>query len=284
MKAALDSSYDRPSPAQAAAARQAGVRMWWGYLATDQRPGSFNLAAPWRRADFDVVRQAGLGAGAFVSGWDDPDALRRLGAAWGISALALDDEAAIRGRTMPDWRPTFLARLGGGLYGGQAAHDIAAPFHIAALYPAGGCPGATWPPGWSRPATPCGWQCQGTHTELGLSVDRMVLDDAIGGRDVIDLQNDPVARDWNQKISDMWAMLQSGAPFASSQWKDPATFTGDTWPTTELKGVMAALEALSAQLATIPAGGGLTAAQAQQLAYLTAAVARLSSHLGVGTA
>lgn len=174
---AFDSSFDAPSLAQAQAAKAAGIGFWWGYLATRAGVG---LAAPWPRMAFWNVQQAGLGCGAMVSGWDDPVALRQLADSWGIPLLALDDEDGIRRLSTPDWRPAFLAAAGAGHYGLQERLTIRAPFRIAALYPRGGCTGATWPTS-TPPAGPHGWQCQGTHTELGLSVDRSALDDWFRG-------------------------------------------------------------------------------------------------------
>lgn len=177
----LDSSSDAPSLDQARAAKAAGIGFWWGYLATKPDVG---LEAPWSELAFWNVLQAGLGCGAFVSGWDDPGALRQLAQVWGIHLLALDDEDGIRPLTQPDWRPAFLAAAGAGHYGLQERLTIPAPFRIAALYPAGGCTGATWPTS-PPPAMPHGWQCQGTHTEFGRSVDRAALDDWFGG-DTVD--------------------------------------------------------------------------------------------------
>lgn len=180
----LDSSFDAPTLDQARAAKAAGVGIWWGYLATVQRAGAFHLAAPWSELAFWNVLQAGLRAGAFVSGWDDPVALRELGGRWGVPLLALDDEDGIRDLSAPgvaDWRPPFLGALGGGLYGLRARHNIAAPFHIVARYP-GGDPQASWDPdAGPRPPTPCGWQSRGTHTEFGLSVDSGWYDDSFAG-------------------------------------------------------------------------------------------------------
>lgn len=172
----LDSSFDAPTLAQAQAAKAAGIGFWWGYLATKPNVG---LAAPWSELAFWNVRQAGLGCGAFVSGWDDPVALRTLATSWGIPLLALDDEDGIRPLTSPDWRPPFLSALGGGHYGNVARLTLPAQFRIMANYPTGGCTGATWLG--SPPPMPHGWQCRGTHTEFGLSVDRSVMDDWFGG-------------------------------------------------------------------------------------------------------
>lgn len=175
MIAYRDSSFDRPTLAQARAARAAGVRAWGGYIAT--APG-VGLAAPWSRQDFANVQQAGLAALAFCSGGDDAAALRRLAAQWGVR-LMLDVESGIRGDG--SWVDPFLAVSGAGLYGLCAVHYHAAPAHVVARYP-GGDPGATWDSLCPRPAGLLGWQSQGTHTDpiTGLSVDSGWLDDGFG--------------------------------------------------------------------------------------------------------
>ena len=168
----LDSSIARPTAAQADQARAAGVGIWSGYLATVP-PEGVNLAASWTLADFEAARRCGSPPLAFCSGWDDPAALRRLAAAWRVR-LCLDCEDRIRGDGA--WVDPFLQASGAGLYGLLAVHYHPAPFHVAALYPVAGCPGASWPTA-DRPPTPCSWQCQGTHDEFGVSVDRGVYDD-----------------------------------------------------------------------------------------------------------
>lgn len=182
MSWALDSSYDRPTAAQAAAAKAAGIGWWFGYLATVRAPGSFNLVSPWGRASFQVLQAAGLRAGAFCSGWDDPTLLRQLAAEWGLVCL-LDHEPGIR----PDgpWVQPWLDASGFGLYATRSLQGYRAPYRIAAEYPAAGCTGGTWPV-MPAPSEPHGWQCQGTHTEFGLSVDRSALDDWFGGTDMTD--------------------------------------------------------------------------------------------------
>lgn len=170
-----DSSIDRPTPAQARAAYAAGVRVWGGYLGT--RPAAeLGLVAVWSREDFAVVQDAGLSAIGFCSGWDDPATAGQLARAWDVRPL-LDDEDGIRLLTTPDWRPAWLSAAGAGLYGVAGRQNIAAPWRIVAEYPDAGCPGAAWPAE-PEPAEPHGWQCQGTHIELGLSVDRIVLTDS----------------------------------------------------------------------------------------------------------
>lgn len=173
----LDSSFDRPTPAQAAAAYAAGVRVWGGYIGTRDGLG---LATRWSQADFQVVKDAGMTAIGFCSGWDDPTGIRALGSAWGVLPC-VDVETGIRtdGLWLDDWLPA----AGGGLYGLASVHYEAgrpigrgAAFNIVANYLAGGCTGETWPSWLSRPAR-CGWQCQGDHQEFGFSVDRSWLDD-----------------------------------------------------------------------------------------------------------
>lgn len=171
MIACLDSSFDAPTEAAALAARAAGIRVWAGYLAT--MPG-VGLAAPWTELAFFNARRCGSTPIAFVSGRDDPAAVRRLAAAWRVRAC-LDVEDGIR----PDgpWVPGWLETSGAGLYGlGRVHRARRAAFHIVARYP-GSDPGATWEPQTPRPPGPCGWQWQGTHTEFGHTVDRSWLDD-----------------------------------------------------------------------------------------------------------
>jgi len=249
----LDSSVDRPTPAQAQAARTAGIGMWWGYLATKPDVG---LLAPWTQADFAVVLEAGLDVGAFVSGWDDPVALRQLAAAWGIPFLALDDEDGIRPLTSPDWRPAFLQASGAGLYGLLERHTIAAPFRIVAAYPAGGCTGATWSTS-PAPPEPHGWQCQGTHTEFGLSVDRSALDDWFGGQTMNAQQA--------QQLQDLWTQLTQAADNATDPAGNPINLG---W---QVSYILSAVRAL--------ASAQLTPDLDQRLTALEAAVARIEKGL-----
>lgn len=182
MIAGLDSSIDRPTPAQAAAAYAAGVRAWGGYL-----PPGLALESPWDRASFEIVQAAGLRAIGFASGNDDPVQVAATARAWGVLGC-LDDEDGIR----PEgpWVQAWLDASGFGLYGLGAVHiGRRAPFHVVALYP-GADPGATWPGGLQRPGTPVGWQWLGTHDEFGVSVDRAWYDDwfwfsgILGGNDM----------------------------------------------------------------------------------------------------
>lgn len=180
MIAGLDSSFDRPDPGTAAAARAAGVRVWGGYIATRAGVG---LAAPWSQADFDVVRNAGLTPIGFCSGRDDPVAIRDLARAWGVLPC-LDVESGIR--EDGPWVQPWLDASGAGLYGNTVVHrGRSAPFYVVAWYgvqpPACTDPGLTWPWWEAAPAAPHGWQFCGTHIEFGLSVDRGWYDDWFAG-------------------------------------------------------------------------------------------------------
>jgi hypothetical protein len=175
MIAGLDSSWDKPTPAQLVQARAHGVRMWSGYLAT--RAG-VNIAAPWTQQDFDRVKAAGLSSIAFCSGKDDPVACKNRAAAWGVR-LCLDVESGIRGDG--PWVQDWLTRSGAGLYGNAPVfHGRRAAFYVLADYP-GSDPHAAWNPHVPRPNGPCGWQWQGTHEEFGCTVDRGWYDDWFAG-------------------------------------------------------------------------------------------------------
>src|SRR5215467_15188426 len=138
MIAGLDSSFDRPTPAQAEAAFAAGFRAWGGYL-----PPGVGLASPWDQASFQVVQQAGLRAIGFASGNDDPAQVAATARAWGVLGC-LDDEPAIRDGT--DWQQAWLDAAGFGHYGlCGAIAGSRARFHIVARYP-GFDPDATWDP------------------------------------------------------------------------------------------------------------------------------------------
>lgn len=194
MIAGLDSSFDAPTLDQAKAAYAAGIRAWGGYLVSTSdeqilaaraagRPAMFGLASPWTRAEFARVQQAGLAAIGFCSGKDDPDLLRAKAAAWNI-LHAVDVEHGIRDDG--PWVSPWVRRAQSGLYGAMSVHyqngeepGRGAAFNILAWYP-GYDPQSTWFDAIElRPPGPCGWQWWGTHTEFGLSVDRMWLDDAI---------------------------------------------------------------------------------------------------------
>lgn len=188
----LDSSFARPTLAQAQAARAAGVRIWGGYLASMDGLG---LATRWSRADFAVVQEAGLRAIGFCSGWDDPVWIRDTAAAWGI-LVCVDVEPGIRddGPWIQGWVRTAAC----GLYGLASVHywdgepvGRDAAFNIVADYLAVGCTGETWPSWLPRPAR-CGWQCRGDHQEFGLEVDRGSYDDWFLGEE--DMTDDQAAK------------------------------------------------------------------------------------------
>jgi hypothetical protein len=210
--AGLDSSYNTPSPAQADAARAAGVGVWCGYLATQPNVG---LAHAWTRDDFEAARRCGGTPLAFCSGHDDPVAVRGLAAAWDVRPC-LDVEPGIR--EDGSWVDGWLAASGAGLYGLLGVHHHAAPFHLVAMYP-GYDPDRTWPLTAPAPATARGWQWQGTHAEFGRSVDRLWLDDWFGGNAMIDpAQLDRI----EASVSDQWGMHAWGSGPKTNQvtyWK-----------------------------------------------------------------
>jgi hypothetical protein len=173
MIAGLDSSFDVPSAAQLTKAKQHGVRMWSGYLAT--KPG-VGFAHRWKKAEFARIKAAGMTAIGFCSGHDDPVACRELAAEWGV-LLCLDVERGIR--SDGPWVRSWLQRSGAGLYGNAPVFaNRQAAFYVLAAYP-GPDPSRTWTtdPHHPRPHGPCGWQWQGTHDEFGCSVDRGWYDD-----------------------------------------------------------------------------------------------------------
>lgn len=176
MIAGLDSSFDRPTPAQVAAAYAAGVRVWGGYFGSADGLG---LATRWSRADFEIVKAAGMTAIGFCSGWDDPNWIRNTAADWSILAC-VDVERGIRDDG--PWAQGWLDASGAGLYGNCGVHaGRRAAFHILAWYP-GFDPGGTWyDVQCARPGGPCAWQWQGGHSEFGIDVDSMWLDDSFGG-------------------------------------------------------------------------------------------------------
>lgn len=279
MIAALDSSFDAPTLAQAETARAGGVRAWGGYLATQQQAGAFNLAAPWSRLAFWNVQQAGLLAIAFCSGWDDPIALRRLAAEWGVR-LMVDVEDAIRGDG--PWVGPFLQASGAGLYGLLEVHRWPAPCRIVAEYPAGGCPGATWPAS-PAPREPHGWQCQGTHREFGLSVDRSALDDWFaGGADVLDF-NDPVVKDLRNDLTRILGELFDGQDevidFTSGQVvAAPASWPN--WMQNQTNAILAAVAKLQQPAVDVDAlAGALVAAPGFSDALAAAVAHRLGAAL-----
>ena len=248
MIAGLDSSFDRPTPAQVAQASAAGVRVWGGYLATRPNVG---LAAPWDLASFDAVRPLGGVPLAFCSGWDDPTALRTLAQQWAVR-LCLDVEDRIR----PDgtWVDPFLGASGAGLYGLNSplgsVHYHAAAFHVGAYYPSSGDPGATW--FGPRPAdgAPCAWQWQDTHPEFGLSVDRGWYDDWFGGSNVT--------------LNEKQAFVRLA--YSAFLWHPPATADRDYW-VGQLADDGSNLDAILATIEDSTEGNQLKALRARLLAW-----------------
>lgn len=176
----LDSSFNRPTRAQARAARAAGIRAWGGYFGSS--PG-LGLATLWSRADFAVLQAEGIQPIGFCSGWDDEDWIRNTAAEWGIQPC-VDVERGIRDDG--PWVAGWVRRAQAGLYGAMSVHyetgeppGRGANFNILAWYP-GYDPRSSWFDAIElRPPGPCGWQWQGTHSEFGLSVDRLWFDGLI---------------------------------------------------------------------------------------------------------
>lgn len=276
-----DSSFSKPTGTALLAAINAGVKVWGGYIATKPNVG---LAAPWELSDFDNVRVLGGEPLAFCSGWDDPVALRELAAQWHVR-LILDDEEAIR--PDGDWKLSFLQVSGAGLYGGTGVHTVAASCHILALY-LGHDPQTTW---WGNPPpdnNPRGWQWQGTHSEFGISVDSLWLDDSFGGPMALD-PNDPVVKMLLQHTNTAASILALGID------TDPQTFQPDPsrprWLTdriNELTGysagagrdIKAELDIIKTEISNLVSQGIPPA----NLQPVQDAISRLATHLGEGTA
>lgn len=177
----VDSSA-QPTAAQVAAARNAGVEAWVGYLASGPDKG---LLDPWPDAAFRTVQEGGLATGAFVSGQDDPAWVRDKLAELGIVGI-LDDEVSVRADGT--WTDPWLTTSGCGLYGGAAVmathRTHGHPFYVVADYPLPAiAQTATWPPGLPLPSPvrPVGWQYGGDWTTPvpGVSVDVSNFDPAI---------------------------------------------------------------------------------------------------------
>lgn len=169
----LDSA-SPPSDSQIQQALKDGVKLWSGYI-----PGPYidKVSNPWEKADFQRVLNAGMNAIGYASGYSDPGYVAQTAHDWGILA-ALDMEYGIR--TKGSWTQPWLDKAGAGLYAHPQDHSgLTAVFHVAADYP-GYNPKKTWPGGYPRPDTPCGWQWHGTHTEYGVSVDSSWFDDWFG--------------------------------------------------------------------------------------------------------
>lgn len=274
--AGIDSSIDRPNAAIIQQARAAGIRLWIGYLATNQAPGAFNLESPWDLASFDVARQLPCVPIGMCSGWDDPAAIRQLAAAWRVRPC-LDCEDGIRADG--PWVPGWLATSGAGLYGLSSVHDgRSAAFHILARYPCSppACcdPGASWPEDLARPASPTGWQWCGTHTEFGISVDRGWYDEALGG-----IMDEATFKQWVRDV------LNEGSAQGTTSWAGTEqdilgtiqeVFNQDSDAATKLQAIQAALGTGQAPVSFQPV--------LDAVAALGQKVDALGHHLGEGTA
>lgn len=266
MIAGRDSSFDRPTPAVLAAASAAGVRAWGGYFGIRPR-NELGLAVLWDQADFEVVKAAGMTAIGFCSGWDDPVAIRDRAAAWGILAC-VDVEPGIR--DAGPWMQGWLDASNAGLYGlGRIHAGIVARFHIMSLYP-GYDPGATWSPAFARPGiAPVGWQWQGGHSEFGIDVDSMWLDDWFasltqgGPQPMTDEEVVALFADWYRVYAGRWPS-QGDLDYTRAVWlpawrASPLQARADfgTAAAAEVQGKdvspVRRLE-LDAALATLPAG------------------------------
>ena len=271
----LDSSFARPNAAQAAAAYAAGIRVWGGYLGTR---GGLGLATLWDQAAFQIVKAAGMTAIGFCSGWEDPVAIRALATAWGVLPC-VDVETGIRtdGLWLDDWLPI----AGAGLYGLASVHyEVGQPigrraaFNIVADYLTIGCTGEIWPSWLQRPSGPCGWQCQGSHFEFGLDVDRGWYDDwfATGGLPLDQATFDKLMNDWlasqgNMSLVDLDALRWR----VEALLENRAAVTGG--PTA------GEVNQLKARLDSLTGGSALTPTQVQLLQEAHDAVLRLEAAL-----
>jgi hypothetical protein len=246
-----------PSAAQAKAAAAKGVALWSGYLAT--RPG-VGLYSPWSQAGFENARLCGSTPIAFCSGWDSPGALKALAAAWNVR-LCLDIESGIR----PDgpWKQPWLDASGAGVYGNYGCHaGVRAAFHVLAAYPGSADVRATWWSATPRPATPCGWQWAGTHTEFGIGVDRGDYDDFFGGLHGGGggtITGDDMTPDQEAKIDRLTALL---TPLAGMFWG----VAGST-PVVKKE-----LDDILAAASKATSGGGLSAADSAKIDALIIAI------------
>lgn len=260
----LDSSFDRPTPDRVAQFYAAGRRVWGGYFGIRPRK-ELGLAVLWSRADFDVVRNGGMTAIGFCSGWDDPVAIRDRAAAWGILPC-VDVERGIRddGLWVDDWLPLS----GAGLYGNGSVHfqtgrsvGRGAAFNIVSGY-FGYDPQQTWEPWLLRPAAPTGWQWQGGHTEFGIDVDSTWFDDWFapafsGFPQGVDMtpEEHQTLNDINARTAELYNAVFYGADSAGKHEYDrdrlaelAAAVANLQIPAAQLKPVLDAIAALKADL------------------------------------
>ncbi len=166
-----------PTDAQLAAMKASGVQLcglYHGVAGDGIDPA--HLASD---ADFDRVRNAGLATLAYVSGNENPVAIRNWSQATGVLAV-VDVERFIR--SDGDWVDAWLVTSEAGLYGNGSVHFNNSGLRTAACHIYAGYygydPTETWPSWLPRPPTACGWQFQGTTYLYGAAVDLLWLDDA----------------------------------------------------------------------------------------------------------
>lgn len=136
-------------------ARNTGIQVWNGYLSVN---ANVNLPTPsWARGDFATAQTLSPSPLAFVSGWDDPLAIKTLAAAWGVRPTLLVMDGI---RTEGSWIKGFLTDSGAGIAGPAQIHHWDAPWHVLVASP-GYDPQATW--NGAAPNTPNGWQWDITH-------------------------------------------------------------------------------------------------------------------------
>jgi hypothetical protein len=86
--------------------------------------------------------------------------------------------------------------------------------------------------------------------------------------------------EWNMGIQDdVRAVLDEGTAFGFTSWKETFQHMANILRGIEETGVQAELDAIKASLAAIPAGGGLTAAQAEQLVDIQTRVSAIEAAL-----
>lgn len=177
MKHCLDSAFP-PSPGVIAAAKAGGVDGWFGYWSSAPYDGGshFGLYHPWPEVAIGWVQALMPWPIMFVSAGDDPAKVKAASLRLHFIPV-VDRESGI-----PDAvnEQAFIDASGSGIYGNQPKLGVNARCHILAAY-IGDTTDATWWGRTPRPAGPCGWQKQGTHTEFGVGCDRGVYDDAIFG-------------------------------------------------------------------------------------------------------
>lgn len=152
-----------PTPDQVQLAKAAGIGVWHGWLGIHTNA---YLPAVWTQTNFQTVQTLSPSPVGFVSGWDDPLALKALGAAWGVRPCLLVQDGI---RTEGSWVGRFLTDSGAGLAGPAAIHHWTAPFHILIATP-GYDPQTIW--NGAQPDTPNGWQWSTVHQEFGADVNR----------------------------------------------------------------------------------------------------------------